>query len=76
MKIKATCGNCKYGYYRHDDRKEIERCKIIGRLEEFPVNDSALNAINEMKEGKMAFCEYHSIADCFLDRKIIYDSSC
>ena len=60
-KLKPTCGNCIYSYFKLDDPEETERCRILGRLHEVEINPLAKEALESFDIGEEAgFCEYHN----------------
>jgi len=59
--LRPSCGNCIYSYFKLDDIKETERCKILDRLDEVKINPLAKKALESLDiEGKAGFCEYHA----------------
>ena len=51
-----SCENCSYRYFDHNDMHEYEKCKIVGKYNEFPVNKKVKELIEkyDLKE----VCEY------------------
>jgi len=50
-KLKPSCGNCTYSYFKHDDPEETERCKLVGRFNESAINLEAKMLIEKREEA-------------------------
>ena len=69
--IKASCNTCRRIYYNPNDRRELQRCEVVGSCKNYPLNPEALEALAKSKELP-GFCEHYFPGDSFLDRKIVY----
>lgn len=61
-RIKPSCNNCIYSFFKPDDPEELQRCKLVGRFNLTVINPLAIEAIARVINNpeNLGFCEYHT----------------
>jgi hypothetical protein len=55
--LKPTCGNCHFVYHLAGDLNETERCKLVGKQHNIPINPEAKLYCELTNSSDL--CEYH-----------------